>query len=105
MLPKSVIEYNQIILEYLSEYNTFALYLSVSIFACGICMEFLTALPILSRYRLVQSYAGYGLRCGLWIFLIWAIYKIYTYSRVIFMFSPILAFLASRDTNMILENL
>lgn len=63
-IPVSIIEYNQIILKYLANYEGIISYMAFNMFVCGVCMHFLKHIPKIRGYRLVITYSDYGIRCG-----------------------------------------
>jgi len=82
--PEEVTIYNEMIHHYLEEWIPFIGFLSVCLLVSGLLISVLSILPFVSKYGIIQTYAGYGFNSFLWFFLIYITYRIYDWSVMLF---------------------
>lgn len=87
-IPNKILQYNEDTLVYLSRYSSAILLLSLIVFSSGILLVPIKFMPKLGDYILIQRFAGYGIRCGFWLFLIWFTHSSYKSLNVLFLFFP-----------------
>lgn len=92
LIPKIVSEYNETILNYFKNYSGFVFMMALAIFVCGAANFWVKFIPFFDKYKLISIYAGYGITCGIWMFVIYITYILYISISIGFLMTPILMF-------------
>lgn len=92
-IPSLALEYNKIILGYFNDWSYFIIFIAITISICGLSILFVRFIPKISEYNLLYWYSSYGVTLGGWLILIFFTYKLYLYTNISFMLTPILAFM------------
>lgn len=87
-IPAQVIYYNEKILGYLDNYKSLVSVLVVAFFMCGVAGVFVRRIEILSKNKLINIYADFGVYCGIWLAIIWATYSAYEVTGYYFLTLP-----------------
>jgi len=89
-IPIQIIGYNNNILGYLNNYKSLGFALAIAFFICGFFGEFIRNISVLSKYKLINMYADFGIYCGTWLLLIYYTYCVYEFSRNWFIVIPVI---------------
>ncbi|WP_373205842.1 hypothetical protein [Clostridium tertium] len=88
-IPPEIEQYNTLILGYFEKWNSFVLFLIISMFICGISFIFLTKIPKIKNYNIISVYSGYGLYASGWLIIIYITYILYNNIGIFFLITPI----------------
>lgn len=91
-VPSLILKYNDLILNYFKDFSDFVMFLSIALFICGLSIIFIRFIPKLSDYNLLYCYSDYGFTSGMWLFLIYGTYELYSFIGIFFLITPILVF-------------
>lgn len=92
-IPEIVLEYNKAILTYFEDYSELIMFISIAVFTCGIAYAFISILPIFGKYILINTYSGYGISCGGWLFTIYGTYELYLRLGIGVLLTPVIVFM------------
>ena len=87
-MPNKIVHYNEEMLSYLSDYSSALLFIALIVFCSGFLLAPIKFMPKLGDYKLIYRFADYGMRCGVWLFLICFTYTAYESLNVLFLFLP-----------------
>lgn len=94
-IPSIVLEYNDVIMTYCSGYSDLILGIAISMLICGGLYVFVMFIPIVNKYELIRRYSTYGVECGIWLFIIYGTFILYSIFKIGFLVTPFLIYLLS----------
>lgn len=84
--PIQVNKYNNIILNYMNEWNLFILFLALILLLSSIFIIWIKFIPKISDYNIIKIYSAYGVYAFIWLILIFVTYRIFYFNKTIFIF-------------------
>lgn len=84
--PIQVDKYNNIILNYMNEWNLFILFLALILLLSSIFIMWVKFIPKISDYDIIKIYSAYGVYAFIWLILIFVTYRIFYFNKTIFIF-------------------
>lgn len=84
--PIQVNKYNNIILNYMNEWNLFILFLALILLLSSIFIIWVKFIPKISDYDIIKIYSAYGVYAFIWLILIFVTYRIFYFNKTIFIF-------------------
>lgn len=87
-IPIKIIDYNNRILAYLNDYKPLIFALSMAFLMCGLFGVFIRHISFISKYKLINMYADFGIYCGTWLLFIYYTYCAYEFSGNWFIVIP-----------------
>lgn len=82
--PIQVNKYNNIILNYMNEWNLFILFLALILLLSSIFIIWVKFIPKISDYNIIKIYSAYGVYAFIWLILIFVTYRIFYFNKTIF---------------------
>ncbi|MCR8655845.1 hypothetical protein [Paenibacillus endoradicis] len=103
--PEIIIEKNELILQFLTDWCPFIIFLSIGLLLCGVILILLKEIIVIGEYKVIWNHSSYGISAFLWYSLIGITIYFYELMQAWFPLYVIVAYTLSKSFEIVKEKI